>query len=355
MSLLHHAAQQGDAAAVQFLLAAGAAVDAVGPFGASALWHAAVGVGRNNARTIRALLDAGASPTLATSAGMLPIHAAAMDRHTEALRILLNAAPATASATDDAGVTPLLAACRAGAHPEAVRLLLEAAPQAATMACATTNQLPIHVAAVSHNGGQAMQLLLQAAPQTATARDSDGRMPLHHAARVVRVASVRALLAADPAAACAVDSCGRMPLVEVLDILARQDNRSAANYIREVAFCIADCMPPAAALAVASGYPHAHACLPLFPHIATRHALDASQWQLVPTPCPGLAAALPAVFNRSTVEAALLVAHLPPSERHRLRIFALCLARTQRQLRLHLPGPLVGRILSLLGAACPFT
>lgn len=87
--------------------------------------------------------------------------------------------------------------------------------------------------------------------------------------------------------------------------------------------------------------------LPLYPRIAARHALDASQWQLIPSPCPGLAAALPAVFDRSPAEAAQLVTRLPPSDRHRLRTFALCLARTQRLFDVHLPGPLVGRILSL--------
>lgn len=245
MNELHRGAQRGDAAAVQRLLAAGAAVHAADSFGFSALCHAAFGSG--DASTVRLLLDAGASPILATSTGMLPIHAAAMQGRTEALRVLLTAAPAKALAVDHGGVTPLLTACRAGADPEAVRLLVEAAPQAANMACATTDQVPIQFAAVAPNGGPAVQLLLQAAPQTLTARDSNGRTLLHNAGRLGRVVAVRALLAADPALACAVDGSGRLPLVYLLNILAGTKKGKATANIREAAFCLAECMPPPAA------------------------------------------------------------------------------------------------------------
>ena len=109
--------------------------------------------------------------------------------------------------------------------------------------------------------------------------------------------------------------------------------------------------PSADCLAITTNPPLRHVCLPLFPHIVACHALTQAEWQLLPSPCPGLADVLPAIYCRSAAEAALLVAHLPPTDQHRLRTAALCLARIQNQLHMHLPGPLVGRILSLFGAA----
>ena len=73
----------------------------------------------------------------------------------------------------------------------------------------------------------------------------------------------------------------------------------------------------------------------------------------MPTPCAGIGAALPAVLGTSEwseAEAALLVRHLSPAERRRLRTFALCLARSHRQRRQRLPplpAPIVSRLLAL--------
>lgn len=46
---------------------------------------------------------------------------------------------------------------------------------------------------------------------------------------------------------------------------------------------------------------------------------------------------MPAVLACSTAEAVQLVARLPAEQRGRLRALALCLARTQRRVRLELP------------------
>lgn len=82
--------------------------------------------------------------------------------------------------------------------------------------------------------------------------------------------------------------------------------------------------------------------------LATHLPLTPQQWQRLPTPCPGLGRALPAVLARSEAEAAVLVAHLPPADAARLRTAALSLHRLQRGLQLELPAHLVGRMLALL-------
>lgn len=66
---------------------------------------------------------------------------------------------------------------------------------------------------------------------------------------------------------------------------------------------------------------------PLFVHVVRNTALSAEDWELVPTPCPGLAAVLPVVHARSRTEAALLVQRLPAAAQARLRTAALALAR----------------------------
>jgi len=72
------------------------------------------------------------------------------------------------------------------------------------------------------------------------------------------------------------------------------------------------------------------AARPLYPILAARQSLTPQQWGQVPSSCPGLGAALPAVLERSAQEAAHLVRHLPPADRQRLSTAALCLARAQR-------------------------
>lgn len=64
---------------------------------------------------------------------------------------------------------------------------------------------------------------------------------------------------------------------------------------------------------------------------------------MVPEPCPSLAAALPAVLQRSHAKAASLVAHLPADSRSRLAAAALCLYRASWR---QLPAEISCRILS---------
>ena len=233
------------------------------------------------------------------------------------------------------------------------RMLLAAAPEAATVAT-DRGDLPIHLAALSSADGDTISLLLAAAPQTAAVRGAGGLTPLHCAAWAGAVAALTALLAAAPAAALVRDESGCLPLKKAVLRLRNEiqygEGSDSVRHLREAALCLIEATPPADCLAIATHPPLRDVCLPLFPHIVACHALTEAEWQLVPSPCPGLAAALPAVYRRSAAEAALLVAHLPPADRLRLRTAALCLTCTQNQLHVHLPGPLVGRILSLFDA-----
>ena len=91
----------------------------------------------------------------------------------------------------------------------------------------------------------------------------------------------------------------------------------------------------------------ADAALPLFGEVAARWPLPPELWrQLVPWPCPGLGAALPAVLARSVEEATCLVRHLPEAEQQRLRTAALCLGRAQRVHEVPLPPVLAAKVLA---------
>lgn len=87
----------------------------------------------------------------------------------------------------------------------------------------------------------------------------------------------------------------------------------------------------------------------LVPATVAQAALSNHQWALlaaVPSPCPRLGAALPAVLRRSAGEAAQLVRHLPAADQQRLRTLAMCLgAAAQRGLLPPLPSPIMQHIL----------
>lgn len=92
------------------------------------------------------------------------------------------------------------------------------------------------------------------------------------------------------------------------------------------------------------------AVLPLYALLAARTPLAADEWALVPTPCPRLGGALPAVLGRFAEEASHLVRHLPAADRQRLRTAALCLARAERQLVQPLPPTIMESLLAAAAA-----
>ena len=272
------------------------------------------------------------------------MHTAAEAGNVEAIRLLLQLAPELASIRSDADHTPLHEAAKNGCS-EAVRLLLEAAPQAAA-AMDERHGLPLHWAA---QGGsvECLQILLDAGAPGLDCPDDDGQLPLHRAARADSDAAVRFLLAAHPGAALVEDNQRRRPLQVALEFVRWGDPPVAPNAARvllPVSGLTVQQLLDLLAAVPAEGQP---AVQPLYVDVAACMPLSPAEWQQVPTPCPGLGRALPAVLARSEAEAALLVAHLPPADTERLRVAALSLHRAQRALQLDVPPALLGRMLSL--------
>ena len=194
-----------------------------------------------------------------------------------------------------------------------MRLLLALAPHTATTT-SNDQQTPLHLAAKSRDFGEnvadqvaTLQLLLEAAPQAASLTDAEGNWPLHCAWASGNEAAALCLLGAGPADA-------------VLDAIKEADLSAAARqrYFAEFA--------------------------------RLRIPLTGRQWSRFPSPCAGIGRALPPALEHSSVQASNVVWRLPPADVQRLRTAALALVREQKRLRIHLPAPPVGRILSLLFA-----
>ena len=151
-----------------------------------------------------------------------------------------------------------------------------------------------------------VKALLDAAPEAALMADAGGRVPLHCALADGRYTTARCLL----------EHGALPPAADVLSALQRRRERDPA-------------MPPS-----------------LYATLAARLALTPAQWQRMPSPCPGLEVALPAVLARSQAEAGLLVRRLPASDCERLRTAALCLRRAERVHGVCLPTDVCARIIA---------
>lgn len=286
------------------------------------------------------------------SLGHLPSHVAAFNSSVGALRLLIDAAPETAIAADPKGWLPAHTAA-AGCRANCLRILSDAGALSADVPTAE-GLLALHIAAgragsEQDSGAAAVEFLLAANPAAVGAADKRGRLPLHQAAVSGCEAAVRLLLAANPAAALVQDSQGRTPMQLALHYGPQAFPAIKVGAARAL---LSSCGMRATQLldmfaAVPQGWQDRMP--PLYADLAAHLTLAPAQWQRVPTPCPGLGRALPAVLTRSEAEAARLVAHLPPAEAACLRTAALCLHRLQRSLQLEaaVPAPLLGRILAL--------
>ena len=229
-------------------------------------------------------------------------------------------------------------------NTESVRLLLEAAP-ATALTADVRDYLPLHVAA-QFSRTESVRLLLEVAPEALLRANAEGQLPLHVAAGRWCREVVRLLVEAAPVAALVTDAEGSLPL----DIALEQavEFQYPALYLT-FARLLLPASPPERALAalVRAG----EVALPLFADLAACTALTPGQWQHIPSPCPALGGALPAVLARSVAEAALLVGRLPAEVRQRLRTVGLCLVRAQRVHKIELPPALVGQVLALAAAA----
>ncbi|PSC68771.1 ankyrin repeat PH and SEC7 domain containing [Micractinium conductrix] len=257
-------------------------------------------------KALRKCLAAGADVDAGSEEGYTPLVYAVRYRLSGCVATLL-AAAADPDAADGYGWTALHHATYEGCEVSMPALLAAgASPTAVVPRSATT---PLHWAA-AHGSTAAVALLLRAAPATAACRDMHGKTPLALALACQRAAAARCLMEHAP-------------------------------------------LPPAGELLPAMSS-FGDAMQPLYATLAARQPLSTGQWALVPSPCAGLGAALPAVLQRSTVEASLLVRRLPPADRGRLHTFALCLARAQRRRRKRrrprlppLPTPILWRLLAL--------
>ncbi|PRW20634.1 endonuclease V family [Chlorella sorokiniana] len=299
---LHAAVASGDEASVAACIAAGGAVDRPVQGCSALFWACKLG----HVPSARRLLAAGADPNwkASDSATMCSLHAAASGR------------------------SPGHSACTA--------LLLAAGADA----CTTDRSLwlPLHTAA-HHGNAATVQLLLAAAPHTVLAQHGGGLTSLHQAAFSGRTAAARVLLAAAPEVALMrAGTAGKTPFETACGWLHID---TARLLLEEAPLQPAD--EVLAALNKKGSW-----VLELYTCMAARLPLTAEQWALVPSPCPGLGTALPAVLQRSEAEAALLMARLPDAYQRRMHTFALCLAQAERRQQLpRLPAPLVSRLLAL--------
>eukprot|EP00887_Chlorella_sp_A99_P000639 scaffold5.g639.t1 len=202
---------------------------------------------------------------------------------------------------------------------DAVRLVLAAAPETA-LATDMDGWFSLHMAAWPVDGPglfersdhlAVIELLLAAAPWSQHTRTHDGHTALQLAGSKAHLSSSRLLLERSVA-----------PAAELIDdLLDAAADPGAVTACRETV----------------------HA---LLADLAASRALLPADWAALPSPCPGLSRALPSVLARSTAEAAQLVTHLPDVAHGHLRTLALSLARMQRRLGLELPEGVVRRILA---------
>lgn len=289
------AASEGDLQHLETCLAARANPSALVPR-RSALHIAAEG---GHAACLQRLLEAGGNANIAMDESALtPLHWACWRGHVACVEALL-AAGAAVEARCSIGITPLYFAASEGAAACVQALLAAGASPSAKFESGWT---PVHIA---YMDASVLRLLLAAQPEAAALKTSDGNTPLALALEARRFHSALCPLAE-----------GALEPAHVDDVLAIM-GQHAACWVQ-----------------------------PLYATLAARQALLPAQWGRVPAPCAGLVAALPVVLERSVEEAAMLVRHLPPADREQLQTAALCLARSQRVHRVHLPSSIVWHLLA---------
>lgn len=261
------------------------------------------------------------------------------------------------------GVTALHLACKRG-HPACVRALLAAGanPNAGALPGCPHNEAYSDTVGPALNGAATAECAaaLLAAGADPFAAQYGGDTAMHAAAFDGNVGVVRTVLEAAPRVALARGFAALLPL----EVALRFGHWEVAHLLLERA----PLLPPAGELlrmveearerdypgraVISLWYPHAAADdeddtpPSLYAPLVARQPLAPAEWARVPTPCPGLGVALPAVLGRSEAEAALLVCHLPAGDRECLRTAALCMKRVERRRRLNLPGEVVRSVLA---------
>lgn len=173
---------------------------------------------------------------------------------------------------------------------------------------------------------------------------------------------MRQLLQASPLAALLTDHMNRTPVELALSMMALNPQAPfdkmhltraiiARRLLTHAPLRTQDKERLLARIASVASRLSAGSAAPLYAILASRLPFKAAEWALVPSPCPGIGAALPAVLHRSEAEAALLVARLPAAERRRMRTLALCIgAGARRGLLPPLPSVIAQRLLAEFAA-----
>lgn len=267
----------------------------------------------------------------------------AMHGHLACLQALL-AAGADPNRTSGAFPPPLILAASAG-HTACVETLI--AHGANPAAHHTSHGGGPHGTAL-HAAGmmgwlEPMRVLLAAAPQLALQRDLiEHKLPLDSALEACQFGAARYLLehALLPPAARLLDSMQAISGAQYVP--TRPDAVPFRLDLNSVLAQVTGAAP-----APAPNQRHAAPVRPLdlYAPLVARQPLTSAEWARVPSPCPALGAALPAVLERGEDEAALLVQRLPAAERERLRTAALCLRRVERSGDVSLPTAIVRSLL----------
>ena len=171
---IHAAVRRGHVRLVQWLIGLKVKVNANGR-GSTPLYLACGGLYSGHLQVAQLLHAAGASITLASEDGKLPIHAAAEDGSVELLQWLLDIG-ADATSTTSSGQTPLHFACRNDCLDAAQLLHSKGAK---IDALAEDEEQPIHAAAKDGSAVRVLQWLVNDVRAHVTATTDAGETPMH--------------------------------------------------------------------------------------------------------------------------------------------------------------------------------
>ncbi len=147
---------------------------------------------QGDADAVQALLAGGADPNPARGDGMTALHMAALEGHADVVASLLKAGAEVGATTRIGAYTPLHLASQGG-HGAVVRALLEKGADA-TLATTNSGTTPLHLASRVLDGEEAVAALLEYGAEVNAREGSVGQTPLMFAAAYNRTPAIQVLL-----------------------------------------------------------------------------------------------------------------------------------------------------------------